>query len=215
MIVAIHGRALRQGGGQLGPERRDADLPQRGKDGRHQAVELAVVVRRHRCEYPFGERLGFGPGLRREGAEVVAGGAEHVAHDAAAVVDAAHDRLGQGHEAPHQVERQVRTRLGHALGNHRAREVEVAHEGGTPLPVDERPRAAERDQPLRNFGGDGLAPALAGQFEAQPALDGWRFAGELQQQAGQALDAERDQVLRRDGSLRSHVAALQAGRRRF
>ena len=177
MIVAIHGRALRQGGGQLGPERRDADLPQRGKDGRHQAVELAVVVRRHRCEYPFGERLGFGPGLRREGVEVVAGDAEHVAHDAGAVVDTVVNRLGQGHEAPHEVECQVRTRLCHALGDHRAREVEVAHEVGTPLPVDERPRVAQRRDPLGDLGGDDLAPALAGQFEAQPALDGRRFAG--------------------------------------
>jgi hypothetical protein len=146
---------------------------------------------------------GSGLAFAAIGAKVLAGGTEHIAHRAAAVVNAVDDRLGKRHEPPHEVERQVGARLGDPVGDHRPRKIQVADEVGAFLPIDEGVGRPECRDPLADLGGDDLAPGLAGQFETQSALDSRLLPRELHKYAGQALGAKPNQVLGRDRLLRS------------
>jgi hypothetical protein len=102
---------------------------------------------------------GSGLAFAAIGAKVLAGGTEHIAHRAAAVVNAVDDRLGKRHEPPHEVERQVGARLGDPVGDHRPRKIQVADEVGAFLPIDEGMGRPECCDPLAGLGGDDLAPA--------------------------------------------------------
>jgi hypothetical protein len=74
------------------------------------------------------ERDRIGLGLHRQGAKILARGTEHSTDRAAAVVDPVDDGLGERHEPPHQVKRQVGARLTDPLGDRCPREVQVVHE---------------------------------------------------------------------------------------
>jgi hypothetical protein len=64
-------------------------------------------------------------------------GTEHVADPAAAVVDPVHDRFNKRHEPPHQVEREVGSRLSEPFGDGCPGQGQVPDEIGTLRPVDE------------------------------------------------------------------------------
>jgi hypothetical protein len=103
------------------------------------------------------EREGIGLRPRCEGAEIITGSTEHGTDRAVAVVDAVDNGLGERHEPPHQVKGQVGARLTDALGDRCPREVKVAHEIATLLPIDERP--VESIENTEMLGADGLREA--------------------------------------------------------
>lgn len=136
------------------------------------------------------------------------GPTEHVADVATAVVDAVQDRLGQSHEPPQQLERQIGAVVGHLLDDQLALQVEVFDERPTLLPVDEGPGLPQRGEPLADVGGDGLGTGLGPELEPQPALDPGVLGAELEQDLGQPLGAEGFEVREVDHLLRRHPAAL-------
>ena len=164
-------RPLRQGGRQPLLEPGDARSLERREDELDQPVVLAVVVRGDGLEDPVGEPHRIGRCREGDRTEVVAGLAEHVADIATAVVDAVQDRLGQPHEPPQQLERQIGAVTGHLVDDQLALQVEVLHEGPTLRPVDERPGLPQGGEPLADVGGHGLRTGLGAELEPQPALD--------------------------------------------
>jgi hypothetical protein len=104
-IIAISARPRWHCGSQPGFKRGGARLTQRRENGRDQIVELAVIVLHHRGEDLFSERLRIWSSLRRQVAQVFAGGAKYAAHRPVAIVNAVLDGLGEAHKSPHQVER--------------------------------------------------------------------------------------------------------------
>jgi hypothetical protein len=206
-VVAVRGGPLRQSGAEPLAQRRHACLAQSREHSPDQAVELAVLVRHDGGVHTLGKGRRVRPCPHGQTAEILTGGAEHITHRATAVIDAVQHWLGERHEAPHQIEREVRTRLADPVGDHRPCQGEVVDEVGTLLPIDKRSGGPKGGEPLADLGCDCLATALARQFEAQAPLDGRLLVSEVEEDAGQALGAEPNQVLRGDGRFRSHRRA--------
>ena len=178
-----------------------------------QPVVLAVVVPRHGLEDPVGEPHRIGRRFGGDSTEIQAGLTEHVTDVATAVVDAVQDRLGQPHEPPQQLERQIGAGVGHLLDDQLALQIEVLHEGSTLLPVDEGPGLPQRGEPLADVGGNGLGTGLGAELEPQPALDPGVLRAELEQDLGQPLGTERFEVGEVDRLLRRHPSTLPRARR--
>ena len=155
-------------------------------------------------EDPIGQVDRIGRRLAGDCAEVAAGLAKDVTDVAVAVVDAVQDRLGQVHEPPHQVERQIGAGLGHLGRDHLPLEIDVLHEASPFLPIDKGSSAPQRGKALGNVGRDHLRAGLTGQLEAQSSFDLGILLAELEQELGQPSCAETFQGLE-SGLLGSHA----------
>ena len=174
------------------------------QDDLDQPVVLTVVVARYSFEDPVGEPHRIGCGSGGDGTEIHAGPAEHLTDVAATVIDAVQDRLGQLHEPPHQLERQIGAGVDYLLDDQLALQIEVLHESSTLFPVDEGPSLPQRGEPLADIGGNSLSTNLGAELEPQSTLDPGIAYAELKQDFGQPLGTERFEVGEVDRLLRGH-----------
>ena len=207
-ILVLGPRARPQGRSQPLLEPFDAGVPQRRQDDLDQPIVLAIVVCRHRLEDPVGEPHRIGGRLQCGRAEVIAGPTEHVADLALAIVDPVQHGLGQFHEPPQQLQRQVGAVLGHLLDDQLALQIEILDERSPLWPVDEGPALAQGGEPFADGAGNGLRAGLGAELEPQPALDPGVPDAELEQQLGEPARAQRFEVGEVDHLLRPHRATI-------
>ncbi len=177
-------------------------LAESRKRDRHQAIIDAVVVGQDRPEHAIRERHRLGLGLDRDGPELFAGRPEHVPDGTIAVVHAVVDRLGEIEEAPHQVQRQVGTGGRDAVDDHRSLQVEVADELPLLPPIHEGSCGPQRGDALRDLGGDAVLAGLGRELQAEAPFHLGIFVSEPNEDLGQPLHAERDEVVPGDSLLR-------------
>jgi hypothetical protein len=87
-------------------------------------------------------------------------------------------------------------------------QIKTLYEVPALLPVDEGPCRPQRGEALADLGGDGVIAALHGQFQSQATLDLGIAVREFDEDRGEALGAERHQVVQSDGLLRRHALIL-------
>jgi hypothetical protein len=144
-----------------------------------------VVVLRHSLKDPLCQPIRRRLRLDGQGPEVITGGAKHRTDCAPAIIDAGEDGLGQLHEAPHQLDGEIRSGCRHLLDDHAARHIKVTYEFRATLPMHVGLRITQAVDPLGDLRRDLLASFLARQFQTESTFDRSLLGREIEQNGSQ------------------------------
>jgi len=169
----------------------DTRVTKARKHDRHQVIEDTEVIGLHGREHSVREVYRIGFRVSRYGPESLASCPEDVPDRAVAIVNAVENRVGEVHESPHQVERQIGMGLSDPVDDHRPLQIKIFHKVPTLLPVDKRPRRAQSGEALANLGSDNVTAGLRRQLQSQAPFDFGIAVRKFNEDRGKALSPKR------------------------